>query len=72
METAWSLAAIYFIANPKLSRTVRSASKAMIENILLSVGADSRGKVADIIVSGMEEWLRQVYHTYHALLICSD
>jgi hypothetical protein len=68
METAWSLAAIFFIANPKVSRTVRSASKAMIDTILLEVGADSRSKVADIIISGMEEWLHQVYHIFHALL----
>ena len=68
MEAAWSLAAIFFIVNPKVSRTVRSASKAMIDNILFEVGAHSRSKVADIIISGMEEWLHQVYHTFRALL----
>ena len=58
--TAWSVAAIFFVANPKLSRKVRSAAKLMLENVLFSISSELRTRAADIVVLGMEEWLLQV------------
>jgi Generalcontrol nonderepressible 1 (Gcn1) N-terminal len=60
MESAWPIAAIYFIANPKLSRKVRSAAKTMLENVVLAMPPEDRGKGADVVMLGVEEWLRQV------------
>lgn len=60
METAWAIAAIFFIANPKLSRTVRSTAKSMLENVVAAMAADHRQKCADVVILGIEEWLRQI------------
>jgi Generalcontrol nonderepressible 1 (Gcn1) N-terminal len=60
MEMAWPAAAIFFIVNQKLSRKVRFAAKAMVENVLLHMSLDQRSRGADFVISRMEEWLRQV------------
>jgi hypothetical protein len=60
METAWAIAAIFFIANPKLSRSVRSTAKSMLENVVAAMAPDHRQKCADVVILGIEEWLRQI------------
>jgi len=60
MEIAWSIAAIYFVVNPKLSRNVRSIAKHMLQNVLINMASERRGKAAEIVILGIEEWLRQV------------
>jgi Generalcontrol nonderepressible 1 (Gcn1) N-terminal len=60
MGNAWSIAAIYFVVNPKLSRNVRSAAKHMLQNVLINISSERRVKVAEIVILGIEEWLRQV------------
>jgi hypothetical protein len=54
--SAWSLAAIYFITNPKLSKTVRDAAQTMLTKVLIVWS-----KNVGVIITGMEEWLRQVH-----------
>ena len=61
MGTAWSITTIFFIVNPKLSRKVRSSAKNMLEDVLIRM-AEDRGKSAEIIVLGIEEWLRAVHY----------
>ena len=60
MGVAWSLSAIFFITNPKLSRTVRLRARKMLEKVLISTTPEIRIKSLDVIIAGMEEWLRQV------------
>jgi len=60
MGLAWSVASIYFIVNPKSSRTVRETAMGMVERVLLSLEGESRFEGAANIVLGMEDWLRQV------------
>jgi hypothetical protein len=60
MGTAWSIAAVYFIVNPKLPRSIRSAAIKMVQKVLLSLDGESRCDGADNIVLGMEDWLHQV------------
>jgi Generalcontrol nonderepressible 1 (Gcn1) N-terminal len=60
MGSLWSLATIYFICNTALSRRVRAAAGDMLERVLGSGGPGQREKHADILVLGLEEWLRQV------------
>lgn len=60
MGNAWSIATIYFIVNPKLSRKVRSAAKNMLEKVLIAITPDILEKAAEIVILGIEEWLRQV------------
>jgi Generalcontrol nonderepressible 1 (Gcn1) N-terminal len=61
MGTVWSLATIYFICNPSLSRKVRAAAGTMLECTLRTASPGTREKYADIVVLGLEEWLRQVH-----------
>lgn len=58
MSVDWALAAIYFLANPRHSRSVQAAAESMFVNVLN--GVQPRIDVANVIVSGLEEWLRQV------------
>jgi hypothetical protein len=58
MSIGWALAAVYFLANPKHSRSVRDAAESMLVYVLQAV--QPRINAANIIVSGVEEWLRQV------------
>lgn len=60
MGTAWSLAAIYFVTNPKLSRKVRAAAKTVLVRVLIEMSPENRLKASEIIIFGMEEWIRQV------------
>jgi len=60
METAWPIATIFFIANPKLSWKVRSAARTMLENVIIATGPERREKGADIVILGLEEWLRHL------------
>lgn len=60
MGIAWSIALIYFIVNPKFSRTVREAAMKVVEKVLLSLEGESQSEGADKIVFGMEDWIRQV------------
>jgi hypothetical protein len=60
MENAWSMAAIFFVVNPKLPRTLRTAAKSMIEKVICRMTPETRVNGADVVVSGIEEWLRQV------------
>lgn len=60
MGNAWSIAAVFFIVNPKLTRKVRSAAKTMLENVLSQISPENRDKAVEIIILGIEEWLRQV------------
>ena len=60
MGTAWSIVAIFFVANPKLSRNVRVAATSMLERILIEMSTEDRVKAAEIVVFGIEEWIRQV------------
>jgi hypothetical protein len=59
MDTAWPLAAIYFVVNPKLSKDVRFAAISMITNVFVSTPSDIRCKAANRVVLGIEEWIRQ-------------
>lgn len=59
METAWPIATIFFIANPKLSRKVRSTARTMLENVVGAMTPEHREKCAGIVIVGIEEWLRQ-------------
>jgi hypothetical protein len=54
----WSLAVIYFIANPKNPRTVRDVAEAMLVDVLMHI--KPRINAAIMVVSGLEDWLRQV------------
>lgn len=60
METAWPIATIFFIANPKLSREVRSTARTMLENVAAAMTPELREKCADVVILGIEEWLRQI------------
>jgi hypothetical protein len=60
MEIAWPIATIFFIANPKLSRKVRSSARTMLENVVAAMTPEHREKCADIVIVGIEEWLRQI------------
>ena len=60
MRTAWPIATIFFIANPKLSRKVRSAARTMLENVVAAITPEHREKCADVVILGIEEWLRQI------------
>ena len=60
MEIAWPIATIFFIANPKLSRKVRSSARTMLENVVAAMAPEHREKCADIVIVGIEEWLRQI------------
>ena len=60
MGTAWSLAAIYFVTNPKLSRKVRITAKTMLVRVLIEMSPENRLKISETIIAGMEEWIRQV------------
>ena len=60
MDVAWSIAAVYFIVNPKLSRSIRSAAINMVVKVVLSLEGESRCDGVDNIVLGMEDWLHQV------------
>src|SRR5947207_3120001 len=60
METAWPIATIFFIANPKLSRKVRSAARTMLENVITAMSPDRREQGADVVILGIEEWLRHL------------
>ena len=60
MGIAWSITLIYFIVNPKFSRTVRESAMKVVEKVLLSLEGESRSEGADKIVFGMEDWIRQV------------
>jgi hypothetical protein len=60
MENAWSIAAIFFVVSPKLPRTTRSAAKNMIERVILAMTPETRTQGAEVVVSGIEEWLAQV------------
>ena len=60
METTWPIATIFFIANPKLSRTVRSTARTMLENVVAAMTPELREKCADVVILGIEEWLRQI------------
>src|SRR5439155_16551247 len=59
--TAWAIAVIYFIANPKLSKKVRFATRTMLERVLVGVAREHRNNCADVLVRGIEESLRQVF-----------
>jgi hypothetical protein len=60
MESAWPIAVIFFVANSKLSRKVRTAAKSMLQSVSVAMAPEHRDKVADVLIRGMEEWLRQV------------
>jgi hypothetical protein len=60
MEIAWPIATIFFIANPKLWRKVRSSARTMLENVVAAMTPEHREKCADIVIVGIEEWLRQI------------
>jgi Generalcontrol nonderepressible 1 (Gcn1) N-terminal len=59
-ESLWSIAAIFFVVNSKSPRTIRSAGRNMIERVILAMTGETRIKGADIVISGIEEWLREV------------
>jgi hypothetical protein len=60
MGLEWSTAVIYFIAQPKLPKSVRQATVRIIHNVLFSFSSEKRVEGADILVLGLEDWLRQV------------
>jgi hypothetical protein len=60
MESAWSLAAVYFAVNPKLAKEVRFAALAMLKRVLVRSGSKERGQAVDYIIHGLEDWVRQV------------
>jgi Generalcontrol nonderepressible 1 (Gcn1) N-terminal len=60
MEPAWPIAAIFFVANPKLSRKVRAAAMSMLQSVSVAVTPEHYEVVADVLIHGVEEWLRQV------------
>ena len=59
MGMAWSIVAIFFTVNAKLSLKVRSAARKMLEIVLTALPSDNRRKAANIMISGIEEWLKQ-------------
>ena len=60
METAWPLAAIYFVVNPKLQKEVRFSAIDMLKKLLLKMLSEDRIQAADYIIRGVEEWLHQL------------
>jgi hypothetical protein len=59
-EKLWSIAAIFFVVNSKSTRTIRLAARNMIERVILAMTSETRVKGANIVISGIEEWLREV------------
>jgi len=60
METAWPLAAIFFVANPKIPKEVRFSLINMVKRVLNLMETEGRCQAADYIIFGVEEWLRQL------------
>ena len=67
LGVAWSIAAVYFIVNPKLSRSIRSAAINMVEKVVLSLEGESRCDGVDNIVLGIEDWLHEVQFTEYSI-----
>jgi len=60
MDIHWPAAIIFFIANPRFSKSVRTAARSMLKEVLQTISRDSREIGADLMVRGLEDWLRQI------------
>jgi len=59
MDILWPTATIFFITNPKFSKSVRGAARSMLKEVLQTRSGDDRKIGADLMVRGLEDWLRQ-------------
>ena len=60
MQVSWAMPILYFVANRKVSRNVRSTATNMIENVLLELDFERRMKAVEFIIAGIESWIRQL------------
>ena len=59
MDIHWPVAIIFFTANPRFSKSVRGAARFMLKKVLQTISGGDREIGADLMVRGLEDWLRQ-------------
>lgn len=60
MDVFWPIATIFFITDPKATKTIRDAAHSMLTLVLSGMASENRKRGAELMIRGFEDWLRQI------------